>query len=576
MTSKAKKRNWPISIGVTFVEIVLGSAFVLGTGTYFSVEGKTAVLLLSVLTGIFFDSKAVSLLKRPSQMISLLGASLVSAFCLVGNPLLVYPIAKAVSLRDFLLFILSVIWCAPIVLWLFSCIPHFSHYCMRKAGSSEKESVWPFFLVLVCSWMVYAAAFYPGISSADTLYIVSAALGSANIVNWHSPLLILIYRLLLTIWDNPMSVLIAQIFLLAYANAKMLLLFQKAGIKRNVCLVIAVLIGGGVNLALHAVTLWKDIPYTAVVLLAGTWFAEYYLFAGREKFTLIKYFELSLYLAFAVCFKTNGIVFALLILGAIVFLSHFGKKEIIAAVLFILQLVIVTGPIYSALHVVPTNPGGQFIGLGNDIRAVGVYDEHLPTISQDVFLQEGGAESFNPYCAGGSNTLEYVGYFYAPSMTYFIKAYVRTFFAHPIIMMHAVLCRTDCMWNIRAGIDGSVINAGQIQECLSASFNIQPADNILTHLLTSAVNNSLTGASAVILWRMGIWFVFAILMAGMLIFYKKQRYCLLLLPAMGQMLGLALSCGWMSYRYYLGYLELLFLFIGCAIAALAVNENSNE
>ena len=182
-----------------------------------------------------------------------------------------------------------------------------------------------FAIPLLAVWLFYWGAFYPAIMSKDSKVQWEQAhgifIGYSRIANDNPAFHVLCMKALYQLWDTPAVVSLAQILAMTVSLAYALTLLLRLRAPR--LLVAAALLTAVVSLnnGLMAVTLWKDIPYTVVVVAITVILAQ--LCLGRSSEGTWAWAALGLLIGVAPGFRHNGLI----LLGLPVLLLLFFRRQ---------------------------------------------------------------------------------------------------------------------------------------------------------------------------------------------------------------------------------------------------------
>ncbi len=564
-------------------EIIIGYVFLTKTSLIFDVYEIVFWLLLGIIGVLFipFSNKTIGFkfyFGSVKRVVLFFCVCAYCAFSLIGNPIFVYPIGKAVSICELLIFFLCVIWFAPIVISFVCFILCLSkRMCLNeKCQTVNRKQVLIFraitFFIIMLSVTVYLIGFNPGISSPDSFLIWRQARGYSELTNWHQPIVVLMYRLFFLFSESPTILITTFAVALAYSLARCLSLIYELGRGRNrlLLLLFCVIFSFAPNTGTLLITLWKDVPMLASMLLIFSYSIEIvYLKHPTTWFLLIK---LSFFSFLCSSIRLYGLIYVFSVFAILFFSSKAKIRIILSSVLAALMLFIYLGPVYKYLNVVTSVPGGMYIGLGQDIRAVDEYGGNLSDyakfISDEQTGIEGtkGFEEYHPYRAGGSNDMNYVGYQFTPDFSMFVKSYLDTAIKNPAIVIDSILCRMDCVWDIKTGVDGDIMNHAFYNNVFE-DYSVPRHNNSVTNLLTEIVNGSTQSIFMSVFWRVGIYSTLIALCIYVLLLLKMWKAIIGIIPHFAFYLSLIVSCGWISYRYFqpLVFLDLLYFFLALAL-----------
>jgi hypothetical protein len=214
-------------------------------------------------------------------------------------------------------------------------------------------------LAFVASGALWLAAFWPAVMSVDSvIQWQQLATGRYDNVHpaFHTGFMWLVSRI--GPMPSPAPVAMAQILLLGFALWLCLAELARWGVPRGVLALVTVLFTVLPANGLLAVTLWKDVPYTALMMILGAQL----LAVGRTGGEVLRSWgflvRLSLVTAAVCLLRHNGMV-AVVLLGAFlpftVPRAH-RIRAIAPAVVGLLLFGIVAGPVYRTLDVQPADP----------------------------------------------------------------------------------------------------------------------------------------------------------------------------------------------------------------------------
>jgi hypothetical protein len=221
----------------------------------------------------------------------------------------------------------------------------------------QRGVFWGFFVVALCWFSLFLAAFWPGVMSVDSLKIWRAAMLPGVFLNDHPVLNVVLYMYLMQLWNHVAIVPLVQIFFTALLGASIFFWLYRQGLSLPWLLPFYLAFVLSLPVALYNLMLWKDIPFALlVVFLAWTVVRLYERkrtgipIASRQWVMLIL---LSLALAFT---RHNGIVYLLFIPVLLCLLGFVPLRRIIqtAVVFTVLGLVAVAMVRFSG-HSLETN-----------------------------------------------------------------------------------------------------------------------------------------------------------------------------------------------------------------------------
>ena len=484
------------------------------------------------------------------------------SFASIGNYLFLHPV-NIVSVRNWSYFILFALWLIPIVVSVLYLLEFYQSKLLsgknRTEGWGKQSLIWfLFFSICFIAATLYLIAYNPAIMSWDSYDQWSQANGIIPLVNWHPVFHTLIIRFLISIIPSPSFVAFVQIlFFSAIISASMVLLYTRGFnliFLVPFCIIIAIIPSNGIQV----VTLWKDIPYSISLLWLTLLFAK--IISRNQLYTKISFIiEIALALICVYFFRQNGIIvyiFTVIALLAI-FLKRFQWKPLMGVIASLFIIILIQFPYYKALSVESAPQSSmKYFALLNDI--VGVYfsggnvSKKTEGYLKEVVDIDNYRKSYNSYYTSF--------HFYKTELANtksldFIGMYIDTFLCNPILMTNNILCRLDLYWSIPTGKD-AWIGGLNFRDCEvrhdfePKNFNFHRQPNFLTGHIDKISNIIvLHNLLLVLFWRFGIWI--ALLFTTFLFVIKNKKYEILFLglPILSNILSLALSSGWMDYRY---------------------------
>lgn len=478
-----------------------------------------------------------------------------ASFALIGQRILIYPLAKKLSISGLIVLICCLIWFIPVVN---SVIYYYEQLIKGSDKGKSKIKTWQFvllnslILILPATYNLYANN--PGISSYDTWQ--SMVINAHNLVgmyDWHPAFYCMILRVIQMIWDSTYAVIVVQYFFWAYVMVEFFLYLRKKGISDLIIFASSLFCGLNIANVIHINTIWKDIPYALSLFWLFVIVAKLTLDFDEYKGKKYIYFELIVSLVGVFFYRKNGIVpFVVVSIVLIIFLRK-NIKILISLAVSILLIVVIKGPIYSHFKVVDPGVNGMYHGLGLDILGVYFSDGE---VSEDTMQMITMMTDYNNAEYLYNPTWSYQSYYVDVSPVAFVKNYLNTFFRNPITMLKAIICREDAMWDV---FDGS----GTMLGCVgyigtmdgSQNWNDYYSKRVFTSIyptMTAITEYSAhSQLIAAVIWRSGFFTLLGLIcLVTLIVHCGKGLYIVIISPIIGQILSLLLSTGWADFRYY--------------------------
>lgn len=486
------------------------------------------------------------------------GIALYAAFALCGNYLFVYPVGRMLEISSVVQYSICCIWMSPLIFGALYVLSH-GTLCHRPAG--QKMPVWltlALIVIVVLPVCYVLLGVNPCVSSPDSdVCLAQGAHQIYGLVNWHPPFYVLCLAALVEIWDSTYMIILTQAAIFLWAWCRLCGLLYKKGISVIGIVLATAFVAVIPSTPLLICTIWKDVPYTFLLLLLTVLIMEYTELPERRKNWMFV-LEVAVVLTGVALIRANGIVpFALMII-ALAAARQLGKLRFVSIGLSIVFIGIIVGPVYRHIDVQPVpenNTGGAYVGLVQDL--LGVYHSG-GTISQKTMelleetsngkLQSG---TYTPY------TFWMYQMAYSGSASDVIVAYLNTFVKNPVRIVQQVACRTDGVWNIAAAKGAPAVltlsgYTGQSVGDTWMEYYPQQKENSFTQSVQEYVAGDIAYTfKGVLAWRSGIWTLLAVICAVSWILQRRPWWMMIVyVPLVGQILSLVLSTGWNDHRYF--------------------------
>jgi len=508
---------------------------------------------------------------------------LYAAFAFTGQRIFTYPINIRITLDKVCVYIATVLWVIPVI---DSCIYLFMNWKDCLIVEHKKKMSWKLILSMILIMIVPAAihlyANNPGISSYDTAECMAQyAHNLRGMPDWHPVFYCILLNLILKVWDSTYAVILCQYVFWCYVMISAIVFLRRKGFKDSVCLGIACLLGFNAANFVQMNTIWKDIPYTLSLVLLLLVLAKLILDYDYYKKKWFIYLELLLALSFTCLLRQNGIVPYVLVMVGMLIVLRKNIKIWIAAVLSVIVIIGVKGPVYKALDIEKSGHYGMYIGLSQDILGVyyagGELDEATLEMIPVMTDYNNAEYLYKPSYATQSYELDV-------PISDFLGSYIRTFFRNPVFMTRALIDREDFLWNIYEGEDvqydcidyeETVENREEWVDSWLQYYPARKYVSIKPAVTVFTANTVFIQCLYAIIWRCGIYTLLGMVMLVTTVMKKGfHKYMLLVVPIVGQILSLLLSTGWSDFRYFwpLNLMNLLLIFV----LMIVMKENDKD
>lgn len=221
----------------------------------------------------------------------------------------------------------------------------------RKSVSRKKGAWLLYALPMIGVWVLFLLIFFPGLISQDSVLQWQQIL-TGQYTDHHPLLYTLLIAFVSRIYYSPASVVISQIFMVSFALAWGFDELEHMGVSRKVLWGLAVLSAILPVNILTAITLRKDVLYSAALLVLSIIILKIINSRGNWIKHPWNWLALGISLAVIALTRINGYPVAIGSLFLIVIFYHRAWRQIVgSAGVFILLLAIMYGPVYAFLDV---------------------------------------------------------------------------------------------------------------------------------------------------------------------------------------------------------------------------------
>lgn len=429
------------------------------------------------------------------------------------------------------------------------------------------RKIWPLSTaVIFLCWLPYALANYPGLIFGDSLWSIREAVGLSAYDN-HYPIM---YTLFIKFWLKTGHVFGSiNLGCFFYTLVQMLIVSAVFGYtirwlsRKNVPNLWLAVITAAYALMpifpLHAISMWKDPLFSAGLLLLMLLLYDIVASEGRllaDRRTLVKFIILTLW----ICFSRNNGLYVMLLVNLVLIIQYAIRKKHhsetkprrFATVLAVsvIGVMIVTGPVYKALHI--GNPLVESVGIPLQQMASVVVKKGNMSESDKAFLNnlmpmEEYPKVFTPCCV---DNLKWDAKFHGDYLSLHKKEFIRTYFSllykNIGIYSKEWVMQTYGFWTPN-NLQSSLYSQGLTTLQYDKTLGLEQKD-----LFLSTFGFSMQS-------RLGVTFQFLcssalawiLLFVGVLLCtLKKKRYLIALLPPFGVLLTLLIStplADWLRY-----------------------------
>ncbi|MFE9277963.1 DUF6020 family protein [Paenibacillus glucanolyticus] len=428
-------------------------------------------------------------------------------------------------------------------------------------------------------YSIYLISYFPGAMSPDSLDQWSQII-SHEFNDWHPVAHTWFIMLTTIIWKSPAAFSVVQILILSFVIGYLGYNFEKYGVNKYV-IWISILCMSAIPInGIYSITMWKDILYSACMLLFSIFIFNLIKTKGNwldTNLNIFLYFISSLGL---IMFRHNGlIVFVVtLVILAIIFKSNLKKAYFISIIVVVVQLII-TGPLYHFFNVKSSDPNEALAIPTQLIASVIAQDGNLVQEQRAFFNEvlplEMWKKLYNPYSVDPIKFNEqYNRNFLLENKNEFIKQWLVVSFNNPGLVIKAYLKQVSVVWQIKQFNDG--VSTLYLTDIYPKEVGEQMglASIVINEKLTSVINQILSSTWSYplkIIWRPAIYTFLIILFSFVNILRGNWKYSLISLPVMLNTGMLLAAIPAQDFRYSYGNLLVMFL----AFLTVFVGKNSN-
>ena len=403
-------------------------------------------------------------------------------------------------------------------------------------------------------WCLYLIAFYPGTMSPDSLDQWRQMM-TFSFADTHPVFHTLCIWLITRVWLSPAAVALAQIFFLAIVVGFVLVQVEKAGVPRWACAGLAMIFALWPANGMYAVTLWKDVPYStsmlwltglliAVVRTEGWWLSE------RRNRT-----HLAVVLLLVLLFRHNGVfpVVATLVTLTALFREEW-KRIVRVALICLLVALAMKGPVYSALHVVPTSkwqgmsmPIHQVAAMVHDGAALNAEERELLGKILPLKLW---SKSYNPYT---NDTLVQHQQFdkavFDAKSGAFARLWLHLAWQHPGVVIQDWVRMTSLLWQVKEPEDGYTFTTQKYIDPNALGLASAHRTGFLEQGLMKVVQITESRDWNWLFWRSAMWTFLLTGAAAVLMLRFGKGHLLLAVPVLANVAGLFFTLPAQDSRY---------------------------
>jgi hypothetical protein len=340
------------------------------------------------------------------------------------------------------------------VVYLMSSNSRSSFRTTLKHIKSTTRGVLFYSLPSIVTSIVFLIAFYPGIMTNDSFNQWMQA-HSGKLYNWHPVPHTLFIFLVTSFWDSPAAIALSQAVIASIVIGYMFFSFEKLGIRRKYLIILSILYGINPVNAVMQVSIWKDVLYNSSLILLTVYLANILWAKGNWITNRGNNFAFIFTSSVLVLFRHNGIIaFTGTLLLAFILLKEYRNSFILIFLTVAAVYVVVKGPVYNYLKVMPGTPNEAFAIPTQQIAAVvknkgNITEQQKKRINKIMPLQV-MAENYHPYSV---DLLKFHKQFNRKEIEKDKAGFLRLWFQlclqNPEIAKKAFLNQTSLVWQVK-------------------------------------------------------------------------------------------------------------------------------
>ncbi len=425
---------------------------------------------------------------------------------------------------------------------------------------------------MLVSWSIYLLAFWPGIIPYDPLNQLSQAYHQV-IYNDHPAIHTIIMQLFLSVWDSPAPIVISRYVILALVIGYGIWSLRKFHIPGWTAWLLTGLFSLSPMTSITSINLWKDVPYGAMFILLAVFLYQIAVSRGSWLKKPFNWVMVGVTAGFLIVFRHNGILPAvsIFIAGVFVFRKRWRQWLGAAAVALVVFLLIVY-PLYSAFDVSPNSASELVINsiIGYNLAAY-VYEEVPLSVETLYYLDDiiSVRTGWNYDCYSFSRSFGFPAGLW-PGGYDFLRTFMTLFFQRPDVAVKHWLCNTEHFWRLRPNENPTSF----LWAAFTADINQEDAqkldiplesDSKLPQLKSFLIRVQhfffLNPEINWLIWRPALYFFGSLFSFGIALYRSREKgYLLLIILALSQTASLAIGLGspWIRYSFPIMIFGMLF------------------
>jgi len=333
---------------------------------------------------------------------------------------------------------------------------------LLKVKTKEvRKKMWLYYSVaIIILWIPLFLIFFPGQVSVDSAVMIGQILGETELSNWHPVLYVLLISVPIKLGfyvfgdltlGIALSVLL-QMLLLSTIFGYVVFWCERRCHKKWITVSVLLFFALCPIVSCYAITLWKDVLFSAVFLLFIVKVYDFIVAHGRGDAFEIRDILWPTILVFLLAFLRNGGVLIVAAFGIAMFVYYRVSRKMIG-ILFaiaVITIVVIQGPIYGVLGI-KKSPFMESMSIPAQQMAYVAYSNQLSSDEKDSlsFLAdtESMAENYLPMNADpAKNSFDYDKV--EDNKILFLTNWWKMLLKHFPAYVKAYILQTNSYWNV--------------------------------------------------------------------------------------------------------------------------------
>lgn len=410
-------------------------------------------------------------------------------------------------------------------------------------------------VLILTGQLLYWLAYYPGGFNLDAYGQWDQVHGLTGLNNWHPVLTTALYWLLTRICDSLAFCIFVQITAFSLSASYLLAFLREVGVPKTLLVIAGIYIAFNPAIAMNNICLFKDVPFTIALIWATVMLMKIVLSKGAWLERPLHLVLLGACMLALALIRHNGIFFIFPVFVCLAFFYRPATKRVLLTSLaFVVSLVLIQGPLFSALSVEKhDNPVGEMVGIPMAIMA-NLYVSDPEETPDDVvsFLLSIAERSEweSKYLLGEWDSCKWdFGGIYLLQDDSLIDVLELTFAsisASPELAYQSIRENTRVVWQVVGAANWDTWVYIE-DNCYGIAADPNPTCKAIA---LNVLRESVKPLGSLLCWNIGVFNVVMVLLSVGIVARKEHRKLLLILPPIAyNLLTMLLLCG-PSHRYF--------------------------